>query len=228
VGSLGDAACFSFHPAKGVTCGEGGAVTTDGPAVAHSLRVIREHGVERDPNRFEGLGLPPEWAAEQVGPWVYEMGRWGSNFRLSELAAALGLSQLRRCQAFLERRRSLVRCYRDSLSELEEIELPSERPGARSAWHLFPIRLRLEEARLGRAELYRELHRRGIGVQVHYIPVHLQPYYRHRFGCAFGDCPQAEAAYLRLLSLPLFSSMSDEEVWRVADALRQALRGRRP
>jgi len=224
VGSMGDAACFSFHPAKLVTCGEGGAVATSSAFLAERMRALREHGIVRDPAGFEGLGLPAALEAEERGPWVYEMPSLGSNFRLSEPAAALGASQITRALAQLERRRALVACYQDALREIPELEAPVERPGVHSAWHLFPARLCLEATPLTRAELYRALHSRGIRVQVHYIPVHLQPYYRHRQGTAWGDCPVAEAAYLRLLSLPLFPEMSEADVWRVVDALREIFR----
>lgn len=223
-GSLGDAACFSFHPAKLVTCGEGGAVTTSSGFLARRMRALREHGIERDSREFEGLGLPEPLEEEGCGPWVYEMATRGSNFRLSEPAAALGASQLARADRQIRRRRALVTCYQDALREIPELEAPVEQAGVCSAWHLFPVRVRLEETPIRRAGLYRALHARGIQAQVHYIPVHLQPYYRHRLGTAWGDCPVAEAAYLRLISLPLFPEMSEEDVWRVVDALRAIFR----
>ncbi len=226
-GSLGDAGCFSFHPAKLVTTGEGGAVTTDWPELAERLRSLREHGVVRDPARFRGLGLPEEHAAEERGDWVYEQHERGSNFRLSELGAALGRSQLARADAFLERRREIANRYACALAELDTLELPHERRGARSAWHLFPIRLRTERLRLRRAELHAALHERGIEAQVHYIPVHLQPFYRTTLGSGWGDLPRSEAAYLRLLSLPLFPALTDAEVDRVAATLRGILEGAR-
>lgn len=226
-GSLGDAACFSFHPAKAITTGEGGAITTSSDALARRCRRFAEHGLERDGVRFRGLGLPQELAAEESGPWVSELHDVSTNARLSDVAAALGESQLGKLDAFLERRRKLVGLYRDGLADVTGVALPVEREGARSAWHLFPIRLELEGLRGGRRAVFQALHERGIGCQVHYVPVHLQPWYRERYGTAWGDCPNAERAYLQLLSLPLFPAMSEADVARVVDALRAALAGQR-
>jgi perosamine synthetase len=223
-GTLGDAACFSFHPAKLITTGEGGAVTTARADLDRRVRVLREHGLERDGGRFEGLGLPAEWRAEESGPWVYELHARGGNARLGELGAALGRSQLGRADAQVARRRAIAEAYRGALADEEALALPIERPGAASAWHLFPIRLRRDCAPLSRAALYGALHARGIGVQVHYVPVHLQPDLRRLAGTRWGDLPVAEAAYLELLSLPLFPDLSEDETFRVVDALRSALR----
>lgn len=228
VGRLGDAACFSFHPAKLITTGEGGAITTDSPFLDRRARAFRDHGLVRDPTQFDGLGFPAELEADAVGPWVYEQHSLGSNLRLPEPSAALGRSQLARADELLARRRQLAQAYDEALEDLDEIELPREQEGARSAWHLYTIRLRLECTPVGRGGLYRELHARGIRVQVHYIPVHLQPYYRHRLGTGHGDCPVAEGAYLRMLSLPLFPEMGEEDTYRVVDALRKLLRELRP
>jgi perosamine synthetase len=222
-GTLGDAACFSFHPAKLITTGEGGAVTTASPELARRLRQLREHGIEREPAGFRGLGLPPELAHEERGPWVYEMQALAPNYRLPELSAALGRSQLGRRAAFLARRRALAEAYREALADLEEIELPAEAEGAHSAWHLYPVRLRRELLRRSRAEIFAGLRRRGIGVQVHYIPIHLQPWYRSHLGTRFGDCPVAEREYLRLVTLPLFPALADAELERVVHALREEI-----
>jgi perosamine synthetase len=226
-GTLGDAACFSFHPAKLITTGEGGAVTTASAELAHRVRRLREHGIEREAARFRGLGLPPELADEERGPWMYEMHDFGPNYRMPELSAALGRSQLARRESFLARRRALAAAYREALAHLEELELPGESIGSRSAWHLYPVRLRRELSSRSRAELFAGLRRRGIGVQVHYIPIHLQPCYRARLGTGFGDCPVAEREYLRLLSLPLFPALAEAELARVARALHEELRGAR-
>jgi dTDP-4-amino-4,6-dideoxygalactose transaminase len=222
-GALGDAACFSFHPAKHVTTGEGGAVTTGSAPLARLARSLRQHGVEREAERFVGLGLPPALADEERGAWVYEMQRLGQNARLSDFAAALGTSQLERLELFLERRRALVAAYTEALRDEPALELPRESEGARSAWHLYPIRVRRDALRGGRAALFAGLRQRGIGVQVHYVPVHLQPFYRGRRGTRWGDLPVAEAEYLRLLSLPLFAAMDEGDVARVVDALRAEL-----
>jgi len=227
-GTLGDAACFSFHPAKHVTTGEGGAVTTDDAACAERLRALRSHGVERRPEHFRGLGLPAALAAEERGAWVYEMHDLAPNYRLAELGAALGRSQLRRLPENLERRRGVAAAYREGLRDLDVVALPAERPGCRSAWHLYVLRLRVEALRGGRAEFFAGLRRADLGVQVHYIPVHLQPWYRKHQGTAWGDLPVTEDAYLRSVSLPMFPGLGDEDVARVVEAVRtEAARLRR-
>ncbi|MCP5055626.1 MAG: DegT/DnrJ/EryC1/StrS family aminotransferase [bacterium] len=221
VGSLGDAACFSFHPAKLIATGEGGAMTTDSSFLNGRARMFREHGLVRDPALFEGFDFPSDLEADALGPWVYEQQGCGSNHRMSEMQAALGRSQLTRAADLLRRRRVLAEAYHDALAPLEGVACPQETAGARSAWHLYPIRITARKS--GRGKVYQRLRAVGIGVQVHYIPVHLQPYYRHALGSAYGDCPAAEAAYLQLLSLPLFPDMSEEDTYRVVDALRCAL-----
>lgn len=225
VGSLGDAACFSFHPAKHITTGEGGAITTQRDDLADHCQRLREHGVEREADRWIGLGLPRELQAEARGGWVYEMHDLAANHRLSDLAAALGESQLERLAAILDERRRLVAIYDAAFEKDERIERLAERPGTRSAWHLYPIRLAIESIQGGRAAVHRALHAAGIGVQVHYVPIHLQPFYRTRFGTRFGDLPETEHAYLRLLSLPLFPGLSASAQGRVVDVLQSTLEG---
>jgi len=223
VGSLGDAACFSFHPAKHVTSGEGGAICTSRVDVADRCRGLREHGIERRSARWRGLGLPATLAHEQAGDWVYEMHELSGNHRLSDLAAALGRSQLERLDESLAERRRLVRRYDAALEKDERLLRSSERPGTRSAWHLYPVRLAIEAIEGGRAAVHRALQAAGIAAQVHYIPIHLQPYYRRRFGTRFGDLPKTEDAYLRLLSLPLFPGLSEADQDRVLEVLLSTL-----
>ncbi len=224
VGSLGDAACFSFHPAKVITTGEGGAMTTRDPALAARAARLREHGLERCADRFQGLGLPPELVAEERGPWVYEQVELSGNHRLPDIAASLGRSQLRRLAESVERRRKWADAYRQALADCDVLELPREPEHGRSAWHLYAVRLELEALSVGRAEIFRALHERGIGVQVHYIPVHLQPEVRARLGSGWGDLPITEDAYLRLLSLPLFPGLDEADIARVVEVLRDVLK----
>ncbi|GAB4257785.1 MAG: UDP-4-amino-4,6-dideoxy-N-acetyl-beta-L-altrosami ne transaminase [Deferrisomatales bacterium] len=213
-GPVGDgrasrAAVFSFHPLKAVTTGEGGAVVTNDPELAERVRRLRAHGAVRggDPER----------------PWRYEMRELGFNYRITDLQCALGRSQLDKLASFVERRARLARLYRRALADLEArdlLALPVEPPGRASAWHLFAVRLPRDRDRM-----HRELAARGIGTQVHYTPVHLQPYYRERFGTGAGDCPAAERYAARTLSLPLFPAMGDRDVGRVVEALRALLGG---
>ncbi len=224
IGGLGDAACFSFHPAKHITTGEGGAVATDDPQVARRLFRLREHGIERDAQDFEGLGLPRELAHEASGDWIYEMHTLAANFRLAECSAALGRSQLARLDRFLERRAEVAESYEEALCDLDALELPEEGPAHRSAWHLYAVRVRPGSLRGGRAALFARLRSDGIGVQVHYVPVHLQPWYRRRLGTGWGDLPATENAYLGLVSLPLFADIRDADVGRVVESVRRHVR----
>ena len=222
-GTLGDAACFSFHPAKAITTGEGGAISTDRIDLARAARLVRDHGLERAHEGHVGLGLPRALRAEQEGAWVYEMQRLGANHRLSEPQAALGVAQLARLAAFLRRRRELATAYGADLAGEAALRLPVERRGFRSAWHLYTVRVSQKALRGGRAALFDALRADGIGVQVHYVPVHLQPYYRERFGHGWGSFPVAESAYLELLSLPLYPTLSARDRDRVVATLLRAI-----
>lgn len=223
VGHRSEVACFSFHPAKHITTGEGGAIVTLSDALADRALRLREHGMERIPGRFQGLGLPSAAQAEQSGGWVYEMQTLSGNHRLPDFASALGLSQLSRLEENLAARRRIARRYVELLAGEDRIAWLHEAPQTRSAWHLFPILLDVDRIRGGRAAVYAALHAEGIGVQVHYIPIHLQPYYRARLGTRFGDYPRTEEAYLRLLSLPMFPDLAQEAQDRVVDVLRGTL-----
>lgn len=207
----GAMAAFSFHPVKTLTTGEGGMVTTADPRLAERLRSLRSHGMVR-----------PAGAE----PWWYEMPQIGFNYRLPDVLCALGLSQLAKLPRFIERRRSLARRYETALASLA----PLVRPAARPAWsdpalHLMTMLIDFEAAGVARAAVMEALRARGIGSQVHYIPVHRQPYYEARDGVQ--RLPGAEAWYARCLSLPLYPAMADDDVDRVVEALGAAL-GRRP
>lgn len=213
VGSLGaDVTAFSFHPVKIITTGEGGMALTDRADLARRMALLRSHGITRDPAQMRGAHREP---------WEYEQLALGFNYRMTEIAAALGLSQLKRLDAFLERRRAIAARYDRELADLP-LTLPYQHPDAQSSLHLYPVRVRAD-ARLTRAELYDALRERGVAANVHYMPIHLQPYYR-ALGFAEGDFPQAEAYYRETLSLPLYPDLSDEEQSRVIEALHGALR----
>ena len=208
-------AIFSFHPLKAITTGEGGAVTTHDPELARRVRLFRNHGIERDPARM--LQRSP-------GPWAYEQHALGHNLRMSEIQAALGLSQLPKLGRFVARRRALAQRYDALLAQVPEVV-----PGvpatarARNAWHLYPVRIDFEGLAVARAELMRALSARGIGTQVHYIPLPLQPYYADR-GARAADHPGARRYYECTLSLPLFPGMEDGDPERVVTELSKCLR----
>ncbi len=207
-----DLCVFSFHPVKIVTTGEGGIVTTKDPALAKRLGELRSHGTTRDPSRMDG---PSE------GPWYYQQIELGLNYRMTDLQAALGASQMKRIDAFVARRRALAARYDEALATLPLV-LPAQNPDGRSAFHLYPIQLRLETIGRTRREIFDRLRAAGIGVNVHYIPVHLQPYYRRR-GFKPGDFPQSERYYERAISIPLFAAMTDSEQSEVVARLSETL-----
>ena len=200
-------ATFSFHPVKTIATGEGGMVTTNDPALAERLRRLRSHGMVR---------------LEGSDPWWYEMPEPGFNYRLPDILCALGLSQLKKLPMFIQRRRALAAAYREALAPLA----PLVRQAAQPAWsdpvlHLMTVLIDFPAAGRTRREVVEALKARGVGSQVHYIPVHRQPYYRDLYGDL--DLPGADAWYARCLSLPLYPGMADGDVAKVVDALRDVL-----
>ena len=212
VGGISHMSVFSFHPVKHLTTGEGGMVTTDNPLFAETLRRFRNHGISSDARQ-----------RQQDGEWFYEMVLLGFNYRLTDIACALGIEQLQKLESNLARRREIAARYNAALAEIPGVVAPKVREDANPAWHLYPVRLQLEQMRTGRREIFRALRAENIGVNVHYIPVHLHPYYRDRFGHKPGACPVAEDAYERLLSLPMFHGMSDQDVEDVIRAVNKVM-----
>jgi perosamine synthetase len=208
VGGLARLTTFSMHPVKHITTGEGGMVTTDDPALASRARAFRNHGITQEHQRRED--------------WRYEMTELGYNYRLSDIQAALGLSQLERLPEQIVRRREITARYTRAFAALPEIELPVALGDRESAWHLYVVCLRLEGLRVGRAEIFRALRAENIGVNVHYIPVPWHPYYE-RLGFRRGGWPVAEDAYERILSLPIFPAMTDADVEDVIHAVEKVL-----
>lgn len=210
VGTLAALSAFSLHPVKHVTAGEGGVVTTDDPRAADTMRRFRNHGMTVD---FR--------ARETKGSWFYEITELGFNYRLTDLQCALAQSQLSKLPRWLERRREIAARYDDAFASVEVVEPLALRQGARHAYHLYVVQLDTERVRGGRTRFFAALRAEGIGANVHYIPVHLHPYYRERFGTAPGLCPVTEAAYERIVTLPLFPAMSDADVEDVIAAVRK-------
>jgi len=210
-------AAFSFHPVKQITTGEGGAVTTNDPELLRGLQLFRNHGMVRDAGEFE---------SESPGPWYYEQQLLGHNFRMTDMQAALGTSQLAKLGRFVARRRQLAARYDELFSALPGVAatIPRERR-ADCAYHLYSVSIDFEGLGVRRADVMDELQKRGIGTQVHYIPLPMQPYYANR-GWRVEDFPGARRYYERTLSLPLFPSMEDGDVDRVVDCLSEVLRER--
>lgn len=207
-----DLAVFSFHPVKILTTGEGGMLTTNDDALARKLRLLRTHGITRE---------PAEMAGRPEGAWYYEQVALGYNYRMTDVQAALGASQLARLALFLARRSELARRYEAALGDLP-LATPVDDPLGKSAWHLYAIQLDLEAAGVSRRQVFERMRAAGVLVNVHYIPVHLQPYYR-ALGFKPGDFPASERFYGRALSLPMFFGLSDADQDRVCAALGQSL-----
>lgn len=220
-GHASAATCFSFHPVKTIAMGEGGAVATNDPGLAAVMRRLRSHGMERMP----AAPALPEYARDADGsanPWFYEMADLGWNFRASDIHCALGLSQLKKLAPFVARRAALVARYDDALRPLAPLVRPVARVGGQPGWHLYVVLIDFEALGKSRAQVMRALSAAGIGTQVHYFPVHLQPYYQRLYGK--HRLPGAERYYARCLSLPLFPAMADTDVERVADTLAGILK----
>jgi perosamine synthetase len=216
VGAFGDLNVFSFHPVKHLTTGEGGMVTTNDAELARRMRMFRTHGVSTDHRQ-----------RAEHGSYYYEMVTLGYNYRITDIQCALGLSQLKKLPAFVRRRQEIAARYDEAFSTLEGIVPVHVRTNRVSAYHLYPVRCRLDAFALTRDALYAALRAENIGVNVHYLPVYLHPYYRRRFKVGPGLCPIAEAAYKRLITLPLFPRMTDEDLMDVVMAVRKVIRSYR-
>ncbi|HDR6317096.1 TPA: UDP-4-amino-4,6-dideoxy-N-acetyl-beta-L-altrosamine transaminase [Bacillus thuringiensis] len=212
IGSIGDMTMFSFHPVKHITTGEGGVITTNNPLFYERLVQFRTHGIERNLQKL----------FENHGPWYYEMQFLGYNYRLTDIQAALGLSQLSKLDSFIKNRKKYVDIYNKEFSCLSEIIIPKQLPQTDSSWHLYILRLNTKLLKCNRKEIYEALQKENIGVNVHYIPVHLQPFYQ-KLGYRKGICPQAENVYEEIITLPLFPKMTEADVWDVIKAVRKVL-----
>jgi UDP-4-amino-4,6-dideoxy-N-acetyl-beta-L-altrosamine transaminase len=205
-----DVTIFSFHPVKVITTGEGGMAVTNSAAIAERIRLLRSHGVTRNPARMLG---------ESEGDWYYEQIELGYNYRMTDIQAALGSSQMSRLDTFVQRRHELAAEY-DRELDIPDVIRPWQHPDMYSAFHLYPIRL--QERKYGRREVFDRLRAAGIGVNVHYIPVHLQPHYR-KLGFKEGDFGEAERYYREAISLPMFAGLTEEQQVRVIAAFKDAL-----
>ena len=211
VGTLADMTVFSFHPVKHITTGEGGMVTTDDPELAKRVRVFRNHGITSDHRE-----------RERCGSWFYEMVDLGFNYRLPDINCALGLSQLKRLDQNVSRRRELAAFYNEAFSKIEAVRPLTQKADRNSSWHLYVVKLDLSKIRATRKDVFSSLRDEGIGVNVHYIPVYWHPYYQ-KLGYKKGLCPVAEKAYEEIVTLPLFYAMSDSDAAQVVSAVKKTL-----
>lgn len=210
VGAVADLSTFSFHPVKHVTSGEGGAITSNDPALAARTRMFRTHGITSDARQREA-----------AGSWFYEMVELGYNYRLTDFQCVLVTSQLKHLGEWVARRQALAARYDAALQAFPWVSGLGHLPGACHAYHLYVARLDTDRLSVDRARVFAALRAEGIGVNVHYIPVHLHPYYQQNLGTRPGDFPRAEAAYEQILSLPLFPMMEDGDVDDVVRALEK-------
>ncbi|YAG11738.1 UDP-4-amino-4,6-dideoxy-N-acetyl-beta-L-altrosamine transaminase [Nostoc sp. DSM 114161] len=207
-----DMTVFSFHPVKIITTGEGGIVLTNEDKLYQKLIRLRTHGITRNPDLMQG---------KSHGSWYYQQLELGFNYRMTDIQAALGVSQMQRLNEFVERRCFLANRYHQLLQDLPLI-LPWQHPDTNSSWHLYVIRLKLDKINKTHRQIFEELRGLGIGVNLHYIPVHLQPYYQ-RFGFKLGDFPEVEKYYEQAISIPLYSGLDEESQDKVVAFLREAL-----
>ncbi|MGE7778931.1 UDP-4-amino-4,6-dideoxy-N-acetyl-beta-L-altrosamine transaminase [Peribacillus sp. NPDC097264] len=212
IGSISDMTMFSFHPVKHITSGEGGIITTNDKGYYEKLLQFRSHGITRDPNKM----------IDDHGPWYYEMQFLGFNYRMTDIQAALASSQLKKVDKFLELRNKYVTMYNDELKKIKAITIPHQNKEASSSWHLYMIRLHLDQLTGNRKEAYSALQQENIGVNVHYIPVYLLPYYQG-LGYKQGLCPHAEKLYEEVITLPLFPAMTEQDVADVIDAVKKVI-----
>ncbi|MFA5089304.1 MAG: DegT/DnrJ/EryC1/StrS family aminotransferase, partial [Candidatus Omnitrophota bacterium] len=212
VGTLADLNVFSFHPVKHITTGEGGMIATDNARYAARARIFRNHGIDSDHHR-----------REKTGSWFYEMTDLGYNYRITDFQCALGISQLKKMTSILKRRRSIAAFYDQAFAGLKSVRPLVLQKDVNHAYHLYVLRLDPAAAGMDRDEFFIKMRAQGIGVNVHYIPVHLHPFYRKKFKTKPGMCPRAEEAYKEIISIPLFPTMKRADVTRVVKAVKNLL-----
>ncbi len=205
---------FSFHPVKPITTGEGGIITTNDKEIYDRLIRFRSHGITRDKKFLIN---------KNEGPWYYEQLELGFNYRLTDIGAALGVSQLKKLDKFIERRREIANIYNEAFKDIDEIEIPIEYDYAKSGYHIYVIKLKLEKLCKTHKEIFIELQNNNIGANVHYIPVYYHPYYK-KLGYEKGLCKAAEEFYERIITLPLHSSITDEEITYIISKVREIIK----
>jgi len=217
IGALGDISCFSFYATKNITSAEGGMVTTEDDALAERIAVASLHGMNRD-----------AWKRyDRSGSWFYEIHDTGFKYNLSDVHAAIGIAQLARADEFMRRRADIAHAYSAALRREPALQVPEAEPGVEHAWHLYVLRIRPEQLRIHRAQMVERLRESGVGTSVHCIPLNTMHFYQDRYGYRTGDFPVAEDVYSRCLSLPIYPSMSEEDVAYVIEAVLSLVRENR-
>lgn len=208
VGTLADLNTFSLHPVKHITSGEGGVITTNNPELAQKMRIFRNHGITSDHRQ----------RAEQ-GSWFYEMVQLGYNYRITDFQCALGLSQLHKLPAWIQYRQQIAQRYDAAFAQLTAVSPLAVRPDCTHAYHLYVVQFQTSQLTADRNTIFQALRAEGLGVNVHYIPVHLHPFYQQQYATAVGQCPAAEAAYAQIISLPIFPLMNEQDIDDVITAV---------
>lgn len=213
IGSIGDLTCFSFYATKPITTGEGGMLCTDNEEWARRCRVMSLHGISHD-----------AWKRyTREGSWYYEIIAPGYKYNMTDIAAAMGLAQLSKANRMLQRRIEIAQQYNRVFQEYPALQVPCDSDDCRHAWHLYPLRLHLDRLAIDRAQFIQELYRRNIGASVHYMPLHMHPYYKETYGYKAEDFSAAYSEYLREVSLPVYSKMSDGDVQDVVQAVTEVV-----
>jgi len=209
IGSLADMTAFSFHPVKHITTGEGGMILTNNEEYYEKLKIFRHHGITKPDS--------------DKGPWHYEIHNIGYNFRITDFQCAIGISQLKKLDRFVNRRREIANQYNEAFDGMPEIITPVEISGVMAAYHIYVIQLRLGMLKAGRREIFEALRAENIGVNVHYMPLHLHPFYKNKFGYREGEYPKAEKYYERAITLPIFPRMTDADIRDVVEAVKKVI-----
>jgi UDP-4-amino-4,6-dideoxy-N-acetyl-beta-L-altrosamine transaminase len=220
IGTVGDVTCFSFYATKCITTAEGGMITTENEEWADRMRIMSLHGISKDAWK--------RYTAE--GSWYYEIVAPGYKYNLTDIAAALGVAQLKKADIFMKRRRQIADMYHEAFQELNELDLPLANEGEEGtthSWHLYVIRLNLQQLQIDRNKFIDELRRKGIGTSVHFIPLHIHPYYRETYGYQPDDFPVTYETYKRIISLPIYAKMTDQDVKRVIESVTDIVKSNR-
>ena len=211
-----DVVTQSYHPVKHITTGEGGAILTNNAEIDDKVRRLRNHGMTKDPNQLE----------KNDGPWYYEMYEVGYNYRITDFQCALGSSQFKRLGQFVKKRREIAKKYDELFSNIDNLKIPETHNSVDHVYHLYPLQIDFNKLSLNKTEFFEKMKQVGINLQVHYIPVHLQPFYKRNYGFKPGDYPIAEKFYDRVVSIPLYPSLNDAEVQKVVGDIKHFIKSR--
>nr|AIF19909.1 udp-4-keto-6-deoxy-n-acetylglucosamine 4-aminotransferase [uncultured marine thaumarchaeote KM3_87_H02] len=211
-----DVVIQSYHPVKHITTGEGGAALTNNPEIDDKIRCLRTHGMTKEPNKLD----------DNDGPWYYEMHEVGYNYRITDFQCALGSSQLKKLDHYVQKRREIAKKYDELFSNIDNLKIPETHNSVDHVYHLYPLQIDFEKLSLAKPDFFQKMKQLGINLQVHYMPVHLQPFYKRNYSFKPGDYPIAEKFYYQVVSIPLYPSLTDEEVEKVVNDITKFVRSK--